>query len=158
MRPASRAAGIMAMCARVGACHAQNKPAVSSLCSLQEKVADGEHISVRVSEVFSAGPEHSTLDDPGCAFVPYESTWVEFDLSTKRNDKKLRELLEHSEQVYLTVEGDFYGRPLPDSDPRLKAFQGRWGHLSCCGTKLVVHIIRDVKAAPASPRGDGSHN
>jgi hypothetical protein len=125
---------------------------MSSLCSLQEKVAQGDHINVRVAGLYNVGPENSTLDDPACPVAPYQSTWVEFDLKTKRNDKKLRELLEHSRQVYLVSEGEFYGPPLPD--PKLpealqKAFRSHWGHLGCCRTKLVVHIIRDVKAVPA---------
>jgi hypothetical protein len=120
-----------------------------SLCSLQKNVAQGEHIHVRISGVYSVGPENSTLDDPACAVAPYQSTWVEFDLQTKHNDKKLKELLEHSQRVYLATEGELYGPPPPD--PKLpealkKVFSPRWGHLGCCRTKLVVHVILDVKA------------
>ena len=158
MGPVQRAISLIAICSVVGVCSARSKPRPSSLCDLREKVADGQHISVLVSAVYSVGPENSKLDDPACAVVPYGSTWVEFDLSTKRNDKKLGKLLEHSAQVYLTAEGDLYGRPLPDPDARLNAFQGRWGHLSCCGTKLVVHVIREVKTAPKVPNENGSHN
>ncbi len=159
MRVASCAAGLIAICFVAGVSYAQSKTSVS-LCSLKEGVADGEHISVRASGMYSVGLENSTLEDPACPFVPYGATWVDFDLSTKRNDKKLRTLLEHSGQVYLSVEGDLYGRPLPD--PNLpeairKSYQPNWGHLNCCSTKLVVHVIRDVKAPPVSPPTDGSH-
>jgi hypothetical protein len=122
-----------------------------SLGNLQKKVAQGEHIHVRISGVYSVGPENSTLDDPACPVVPYQGTWVEFDLKTKRNDKKLKELLEHSQHVYLASEGELYGPPLPD--PKLpetlqKEFPPHWGHLGCCRTKLVVHVIREVKRVP----------
>jgi len=133
-----------------GICLAQTAQE-KSLCSLQETVAQGEHIHVRLSGVYSAGPENSTLDDPACPVAPYQSTWVGFDLQTKRNDKKLKELLEHSQRVYLVIEGEFYGPPLPD--PKLpetlqRRFPPHWGHLGCCRTKLVVHVIREVKAVP----------
>lgn len=121
-----------------------------SLCTLQDQVAPGAHIHVRIAGVYSAGPENSTLRDPTCPFTPYKSTWVEFDLKAKKNDKKMRKLLNHSKQVYLDTEGEFYGPPLPD--PKLpesaqKAFPQKWGHLGCCRTKLIVHLIRNVKAA-----------
>ena len=138
-------------CFVAGTCVAQTGQEMS-LCSLQKEATQGEHIHVRISGLYSAGPENSTLDDPACPIAPYQSTWVEFDLQTKRNDKKLRELLEHSQRVYLVTEGEFYGPPLPD--PKLpetlqKGFPPHWGHLGCCRTKLVVHAIREVKAAPA---------
>jgi hypothetical protein len=153
--------GIMvgiAVCFIAEACFAQTVQE-KSLCSLKEKVTQGEHVAVQVSGVYSAGPENSTLDDPACPIAPYQSTWVEFELSAKRNDKKLRELLEHSDRVYLAVEGEFYGPPLPD--PKLpetlqKGFAPHWGHLGCCRTKLVVHAILEVKAVPADqPAGAG---
>src|SRR5271169_2116431 len=87
-----------------GICLAQTAQE-KSLCNLQETVAQGEHIHVRLSGIYSTGPENSTLDDPACPVAPYHSTWVEFDLQTKRNDKKLKELLEHSQRVYLAIEG-----------------------------------------------------
>jgi hypothetical protein len=138
------------ICFASGTCLAQSVQEMS-LCRLQEQVAQGAHIHVRISGVYTAGPESSTLDDPACPFAPYKSTWVDFDLKVKRNDKKLRKLLEHSQRVYLESEGEFYGPPLPD--PNLpealrKSFPPHWGHLGCCRTKLVVHLIRAVKAAP----------
>jgi len=138
------------ICIIAGTCLAQTVRKMPSLCTLQGKVAQGEHINVRVSGVYSAGHENSTLDDPACPVAPYHSTWVEFDLKTKRNDKKLRELLEHSHRVYLVSEGEFFGPPQPD--PKLpealrKGFPPHWGHLGCCQTKLVVHVIRDVQAS-----------
>jgi hypothetical protein len=147
---------VLAICFVAGTCVAQTVDKVSSLCSLQAKTAQGEHFSVRVSGTYSVGPENSTLDDPACPFAPYQSTWVEFDLQAKRNDKKLKDLLEHSQRVYLVTEGEFYGPPLPD--PKLpKAFQKefppQWGHLGCCRTKLVVHKIREVKDAPEQEQG-----
>jgi hypothetical protein len=137
-------------CFIAGTCLAQTGQEMS-LCSLQERVAEGEHIHVRTSGVYSVGPENSTLDDPLCPVAPYQSTWVEFDLKTKRNDKKLKDLLDHSHRVYLAAEGELYGPPL--ADPKLpetlqKSFPPRWGHLGCCRTRLVVHVIHQVKAVP----------
>jgi hypothetical protein len=124
----------------------------AALCGLQEKMPQGQHVHVRISGVYSARPENSTLDNPACPVTPYQSTWVEFDLTTKHNDKKLRKLLEHSGRVYLDAEGEFYGPPLPDPNLPLtlqNGFAPHWGHLGCCRTKLVVHAIRDVKAISA---------
>jgi len=140
----------LSICFVASTCRAQTVKGMS-LCDLQERVAQGDHVHVRIAGVYSAGPENSTLGDPACPVAPYRNTWVEFDLQTKRNDKKLRELLEHSQQVYLESEGEFYGPPLPD--PKLpqamqKGFPPHWGHLGCCRTKLVVHTIIQVRAVP----------
>jgi hypothetical protein len=131
-----------------GTCLAQTGQEMS-LCTLQKTVAQGEHVHVQISGVYSAGPENSTLDDPSCPVAPYQSTWVEFDLQTKRNNKKLKKLLEHSQGVHLVADGELYGPPLPDSklpETLQKGFPPHWGHLGCCRTKLVVHVIREVKA------------
>lgn len=136
------------ICFVSGMCLAQSVQEMS-LCRLQENVAPGAHIHVRISGVYTAGPESSTLDDPACPFTPYKSTWVDFDLKGKRNDKKLRKLLDRSKRVYLECEGEFYGPPLPDpnlSEAVRKTFPPHWGHLGCCRTKLVIHLIRDVRA------------
>lgn len=137
-----------------GACLAQNARELS-LCNLQEKVAQGEHIHVRISGVYSGGPENSKLDDPACPIAPYQSTWVEFDLQAKRNEKKLWKVLEHSKSVYLVSDGEFYGPPMPDPklpEPLQKEFPPHWGHLGCCRTKLVVKVIQDVKTLPSDQR------
>lgn len=154
--------GIIAaiICFAAGTCVAKT-PQEKSLCNRQGEVTQGEHIHVRVSGVYSTGPETSTLDDPACPVAPYQSTWVEFELQTKRNDKKLKELLEHSQRVYLATEGEFYGPPSPD--PKLpetlqKGFPPHWGHLGCCRTKLVVHAIREVRAARAVHTNGASLN
>ncbi len=120
-----------------------------SLCLLQESVRQGEHETVRVSGIFSEGLELGILDDAAC---PKESTWVELELRSKRNREKLSRLLDHSRRAYVVFEGEFYGPPLPD--PKLpesirNAYHPNWGHLNCCTTRLVVHAIREVKAAPA---------
>ncbi len=132
-------------------CLAQTADTVSSLCSLREKTAQGKHVKVLVRGVLSIRPENSTLDDPACSVSPYSSTWVEFDLRSKSNERKLKDLLVHSQRVYLTSEGDFYGPPLPD--PKLTealqiGFPPHWGHLGCCRTKLVVHAIREISPTP----------
>ena len=146
-------------CFVAGVCVAQTRQEMS-LCDLQTKVAQGEHVHIRISGIYSAGPENSTLDDPACPVAPYQSTWVEFDLQRRHNDKKLKELLEHSRRVYLVAEGEFYGPPLPD--PKLperlqKGFPPRWGHLGCCRTRLVVHAIRKVSPADHTDGAATSH-
>ena len=139
---------IMPSCLVPGISHTQNTE-TTSLCRLQETVSPGTHIHVRVSGIYSAGPENSTLDDPTCTFTPYKSTWVDFELKQKRNDKKFRELLKHSKDVYLESEGEFYGPPLPDKNlPEALQKEPRWGHLGCCRTKLIIHVIWNVKSAP----------
>ncbi len=140
-------------CLVMGTCPAQTGQS-TSLCTLQEKVAPGEHIHVLVSGIYRVGPESSALDDPMCPITPYQSTWVEFELETKRNNGKLKKLLKQSQRVYLAAEGEFYGSPLPDpklSEKLQSGFPPHWGHLGCCRTKLVVHVINEVKSLPAKP-------
>lgn len=133
------------------ACLAQTADTVSSLCSLREKTAQGKHVKVLVRGVLSIRPENWTLDDPACSVSPDSSTWVEFDLRSKGNEQKLKDLLVHSQRVYLTSEGEFYGPPLPD--PKLtealqNGFPPHWGHLGCCRTKLVVHAVHEISPIP----------
>jgi len=135
---------------------APTEPRDNSLCLLQKTVSEGNHETVRVSGVFSEGLDLGIMDDAAC---PEESTWVELALQSNRNKEKLRRLLDRSRRAYVLVEGEFFGPPLPD--PKLpesirKAYHPRYGHLGCCRTKLVVHAIREVKAAPADPT-DGGH-
>jgi hypothetical protein len=150
MRLPLRTIGVIAVCFTVGICFAQTQPEMSSLCNLQEKVAQGEHIKVRVSGIYSVGPESFSLDD-SCPVAPYRNTWVELELQSTRNKKELSKLVDRSGRAYVVFEGEFYGPPLPD--PKLpealrKAYHPNWGHLNCCSTKLVVSAIREVKVAP----------
>ncbi len=124
----------------------------TSLCSLQQKVTEGNHESVRVSGIFREGLDLGTLQDVSC---PNEITWVELDLRSGRNKGKLRSLLYHSRQAYVVLDGEFYGPPVPD--PKLpeairKSYHPGWGHLAAFKTKLVVHAIRDVKVVPTGPK------
>lgn len=73
-------------------------------------------------------------------------------MRSEENKEELRKLLDRSRRAYVVVEGEFYGPPLPD--PKLpegikKDYHPGWGHLAAFKTKLVVHVIRDVKPAPA---------
>jgi hypothetical protein len=120
----------------------------TSLCVLQKQVAEGKHETVRVSGIYGPGLDHSVLEEPSC---PTEGTWVELALRSQENKEKLRKLLDHSQRAYVAMEGEFYGPPLPD--PNLpeairKSYHPGWGHLAAFKTKLVVHVIRDVKLAP----------
>ena len=119
----------------------------SSLCVLQKTLAAGEHERVRVSGVYGPSLDHTVLEDPSC---PTEGTWVELDLRSDHNEQKLGKLLNRSREAYVVVEGEFYGPPMPD--PKLpeaikKEYHPGWGHLAAFKTKLVVHVIREVKAA-----------
>ena len=127
----------------------QTGPKMASLCAVQKEVADGEHETVRVSGVYGPGLDHTVLQDSSCS---NEGTWVELDLRSKRNEQKLHRMLNDSRQAYVVVEGEFYGAPLPD--PKLpeairKEYHPGWGHLGAFKTKLVVHVILDVKSVPA---------
>jgi hypothetical protein len=123
-------------------------PNMASLCVLQRNVAEGEHETVRVSGVYGPSLDHTVLEDAEC---PNESTWVELALLSQENIRKLRKLLDRSRQAYVVVDGEFYGPPLPD--PKLpeairRNYHPGWGHLAAFKTKLVVHVIRDVRPAP----------
>jgi hypothetical protein len=123
-------------------------PNAQSLCVLQKQVAQGEHETVRVSGVYGPGLDRTVLEDAEC---PSESTWVELALCSHENKEKLRKLLNSSRRAYVVLEGEFYGPPLPD--PKLpeairKDYHPGWGHLAAFKTKLVVHLIREVKPAP----------
>jgi hypothetical protein len=125
----------------------QTGPDTASLCVLQKKLAEGEHETVRVSGVYGPGLDRAVLEDTECS---KESTWVELDLRSQENRKKLREELDRSRRAHVVVEGEFYGPPLPD--PKLpeaikKDYHPGWGHLAAFKTKLVVHVICDVKPA-----------
>lgn len=141
---------IAALLAMVGTGLAQSAPKESqaaSLCSLQQQIGEGDHQSVRVSGIYSDGPDRGVLEDAAC---PKEGTWVELDLKSQQNRRKLGEILEHS-RASVVFEGEFYGPPLPD--PKLpeairKSYHPGWGHLAAFKTKLVVHTIREVEAAP----------
>jgi hypothetical protein len=127
---------------------ASKEPEEVSLCSLQTKVAEGKHETVRVSGIYGPGLNHTVLENAEC---PSDSTWVELALRSEENKEKLRKLLDRSRRAYVVVEGEFYGPPLPD--PKLpeavkKDYHPGWGHLAAFKTKLVVHAIRDVKPTP----------
>ena len=144
-------AALSLMCFLAGACLGQSlskEQVATSLCSLQQKVTEGNHETVRVSGIYGPGLSHTILEDPAC---PAESSWVELDLRSEQNKQKLRRLLNHSRRAYVVLDGEFYGPPVPD--PKLpealrKSYHPGWGHLAAFKTKLVVHAIRDVKAVP----------
>jgi hypothetical protein len=146
-------AALFAMCLFAGAYFGQSpspkEPKAMSLCFLQKKVTEGNHETVRVSGVFSEGLEIGTLEDAAC---PAEATWVELALRSQQNKEKLRRFLDRSRRAHVVVEGEFYGPPLPDPklpDAIRKAYHPGWGHLAAFRTKLVVHVVWDVKAVPA---------
>lgn len=144
----ARRVALFAGCCLVGQCLSQSaakKPQLMSLCILQEKMTEGSHESVRVSGVFSEGLDVGVLKDTTC---PMETTWVELDLLSTRNKDKPKQILDHSRQALVAVEGEFYGPPMPD--PNLpeairKAYHPGWGRLAAFKTKLVVHALLDVK-------------
>jgi hypothetical protein len=137
---------LFAICLGMQTASPQTGPKVEALCSMQQTVRQGDHMSVRVSGVFT-GLELGTLQDPNC---PNEYTWVELDLTSEKNKEKLRTVLEGSDRADVVFEGVFYGPPVPD--PKLpeglrKAYHPGWGHLGAFRTKLLVHQIAAVKLA-----------
>lgn len=133
----------------VGCFGQSRQPKSASLCSLQQKATEGSHETVQVSGIFREGLELGTLEDAAC---PKESTWVELKLRSDQNKEKLRKMLDRAGHAYVVVEGEFYGPPVPDPnlpDRVRKSYHPGWGHLAAFKTKLVVHAIREVKAAPA---------
>jgi len=118
------------------------------LCDLQHTAKQGERRPVQVGGIYSDGFEMGVLTDAAC---PSEHTWVELDLQSTTNKRKLRTILEKAGQAHVVFEGEFYGPGVPD--PKLpeairKSYHPGWGHLGAFRTKLVVHAIRDVKSAP----------
>ncbi len=132
------------VCLATLGCSGGRQAGLRSLCELQRKVGEGAQERVVVSGVYHQGLETRTLTDSAC---PNQQTAVEFDLRTEDNEKELQKSLGEVRQALVVFEGDFYGPPA--QDPRLpeglrRQFRGRWGHLGCCDSKLVVHEIREV--------------
>jgi hypothetical protein len=132
----------------VKVCVAAPTPEKAPLCDLQRTARQGEHRPVQISGIYSAGFEGSVLTDAAC---PSQYTWVELDLKSTANKEKLRSMLNKAGKAEVVFEGEFYGPGMPD--PKLpeairKSYQPGWGHLAAFKTKLVVHAIRNVKAAP----------
>ena len=150
-----RSTGLLSICLIAGTCFGQPKQALTSLCSLQGKVAQGDHLSVKVSGVYQggmgdSGPAMGVLEDSSC---PDQNAWVEIMLQSKLNRKKLSGLLDRAGRAYVVFEGDLYGPPLPDPklpDDIRKLYHPGWGHLGAFKTTLVVHTISDVAVAPPS--------
>jgi hypothetical protein len=96
--------------------------------------------------VYSDGLEMGVLTDPAC---PSQHTWVELDLRSTAKKEILRSVLNSRGQANVLFEGEFFGPGRPD--PNLpeairKSYEPGWGHLGAFKTKLVVHLIRSVKA------------
>jgi hypothetical protein len=86
------------------------------------------------------------LTDPACAS---QHTWVELELQSTANKEVLQSILNWNGHATVVFEGEFFGPAHPD--PKLpeairKADHPGWGHLGAFMTKLVVHVIRSVKA------------
>lgn len=134
----------------VNVCIAALNPEKAPLCNLQRRVKQGEHRSVQVRGIYSAGFEGSVLAGAAC---PSQYTWVELDLKSTANKEKLQSMLEKAGKAEVVFDGEFYGPGMPD--PKLpeairKSYEPGWGHLAAFKTKLVVHAIREVKPAPPS--------
>ena len=141
---------LLGICFFVGTGRAQPKHEMASLCDLQAKASEGSHVSVRVSGLYTNGPDRGTLEGTAC---PGQTTLVELALQSGRNQNKLSRLFDRSPRAraYVVFEGEFYGPPMPD--PKLpeairKTYHPGWDYES--KTKLVVHVILDVKVAPAT--------
>jgi len=125
---------------------AQSAPSKASLCDLQRRAKEGEQRSVQVAGIYSNGLEMGVLTGPAC---PSQHTWVELDLRSTANKEVLRSILDSKGHADVVFEGEFFGPARPD--PNLpeairKSDHPGWGHLGAFKTKLVVHVIRRVKA------------
>jgi|ERR1022692_703205 hypothetical protein len=125
---------------------AESAPGKASLCDLQRGAKEGERRSVQVVGIYSNGLEMGVLTDPACSS---QHTWVELDLRSTTNKEMLRSILDSKGHANVVFEGEFFGPERPD--PNLpeairKSDHPGWGHLGAFKTKLVVHIIRSVKA------------
>jgi len=125
---------------------AECAPGKASLCDLQRGAREGEQRSVKVAGVYSNGFEMGVLTDPAC---PSQHTWVELDLRSPTNREALRSVLDSKGHADVVFEGEFFGPARPD--PNLpeairKSVHPGWGHLGAFETKLVVHVVRSVKA------------
>jgi hypothetical protein len=124
------------------------------VCGSQEKVAEGGHINVRVSGVYSSGLEMGVLEDTAC---PDRSIWVELALSSDRNKKKLKNLMDGPGKAYVVFEGELWpssaGPQIAGGNPkRISSRLGPHGSiqdktccprnpgsLSCSGSKIVAY-------------------
>lgn len=153
MQNSSKQALILAAIVAAGLCFGRSSsdtPKQKSLCSLQKAVSAGKHEPVRVSGSYGPGFDHTVLEDAEC---PETATWVEFALRSNENKERLRQILDHSRQASVVMEGEFYGPPLPDPnlpDSIRKDYHPGWGHLAVFKTKLVVHLIREAKPITTS--------
>jgi hypothetical protein len=134
-----------------GSCRAQDAKEISSLCDLQKKIAEGNHVSARISGIYSGAPELGYLEDAAC---PGQRTLVRFALRTQRNKKKLAKIFDPSPRgrALVVFDCEFYGPPAPDPkmpEPIRKNYHPGWDYE--VNTKLVVRVIRDVKPAPPIP-------
>ena len=125
---------------------ADSTPPKVPLCDLQRGAKEGERRSVQVAGTYSNGFEMGVLTNPACLS---QHTWVELDLRSTLNKEILRSILDSKGQAEVVFEGEFFGPALPG--PNLpealrKSDHPGWGHLGAFKTKLVVHVIRSVKA------------
>jgi hypothetical protein len=124
---------------------ADDRPAIDSLCQLQQTAAQASHVSVRVAGSFSDGVDMGVLTASNC---PTGYTWVELALKSIQNRNKLVQTLQHSGHAQVVFSGEFYGPPVPDShlpDSIRKNYHPGWGHLAGFQTKLVVYKIESVE-------------
>ena len=96
MRTVLRSIGVLSICLVATTCLGQSKPAQRTLCSLQGKVAEGDHVSVKVSGgLGNNGLAMGVLEDSSC---PDQNAWVEIVLQSKLNRKKLSGLLDRADR------------------------------------------------------------
>jgi hypothetical protein len=125
---------------------AESAPSKMPLCGLQRGAKEGEQRSVQVAGIYSDGFEKGVLTDPAC---PSQHTWIELDLRSTANKEMLRAILNSKGYANVTFEGEFFGPERPDlnlPEAIRKSDHPGWGHLGAFRTKLVVHVIRSVKA------------
>jgi hypothetical protein len=119
-----------------------------SLCVLQQKVAQGDHVKVKVAGIYSSGVDQGVLEDSSCSG---QYSWVELDLQSSRNKNKLKKLMDAAGKARVVFDGEFFGPPKVDEKlpPSIqKSYHPGWGHLGAFKSKFVVHTILEVAPAP----------
>src|ERR1700682_2022873 len=117
------------------------KPAAVSVCKAWKIVEKpGSHRKIVVSGTYYEGLEERSLYDPKCT----EAAWVDIDLRSQSNRKRLEKLLTVSSRAYVSFEGELYGRPIPDPKKEFVQVWGRGGQRM----RLVVWSIKSAKPVP----------
>lgn len=133
------------------------KMQLSSLCDLQVQSKAGDRRIVQIEGVYLSGMEGASyILVPECSM---QSTYVEFNLKTRKNWDLLRSLISEKRDkgkigdgspILVVFEGEFFGPPLPNPtwpDWFRKAYHPGWD--SNAKTKIIVYSINSASRLSA---------